>query len=648
MSGLALEEAEVGALVQRWPHREVQIRTLLALLGRPLDTPSRVLVCGPSGTGKTGVVRDVVATCGAQWAYTSCLSCHTPRMLFEHLLQQLEDPASAPQRQGCRAPRRGRGGSSPVVNSSRPLQQVPPCGSLHDFVDRIAAVATATQPEALYLVVDDAHRLAEKRWGQNAVGGGGSSLSSSSGHAGGRLLSALTRLHELTRCANVGLVLLSTSPPAAFQDGTTGVGTSGCVVLTFPAYDTAASLTDVLCAGPPPVGALGSEGDATPALWREFVGKVLHVYGGTCRGIHELRALLAPMWVHYTQPIAGMRAAGQAVHSGILYTRLLHPGARVHGQTAPPKAMHLSLAVPLSAGAIALADQGSTWPIQVGGINDGAGGATVNRLEFDLPSKSKFLLLAAYVAGNTPAAGDTAAFRDAFGGVAPVLSRRSKRARDGAGGDAHEAVVAGGPMVGGAAAAAGGGASSRSRARSGPCSFALERVLAIFQAMVTQHAKDDMDEEDDEAEVDGMDGGGREHGGREEELLGGGAGAADAPAQRLPRVTLGGDGDGAWLDASDEEGAAAGPSTGGAAAQQPRARRLRRVAKRRGGAVFTGALLSDVFQQITSLCEFGLLARVSIDPLEAPRYRCAVTESLALQLAQNARVPLDKYLVQRS
>jgi origin recognition complex subunit 5 len=651
MAGLASEEAELGQLVQRWPHREVQIRTLLALLGRPLDTPSRVLVCGPSGTGKTGVVRDVVAHCGAQWAYASCLSCHTPRMLFEHLLQQLEDPGCAPLRRGSRAPRRGRGGRGVLVDSSPPQQQAPPCASLHDFVDRVAAVAAASQSGALYLVVDDAHRLAEKRWGQHGGGGGGGALSSSSGHAGGRLLSALTRLHELTRCANVGLVLLSTSPPAAFQDGTTGAATSGCLVLTFPAYDTAASLTDVLCAEAPPAGAPGSEGDATPALWREFVGKVLQVYGGTCRGIYELRALLAPMWVHYTQPIAGMRAAGQAVHSGILNTRLLHPGARLHGQQAAPKAMHLSLAVPLSGGAIALADQGSTWPIQAGGVNDGAGGATVNRLEFDLPSKSKFLLLAAYVAGNTPAAGDTAAFRDAFGGVAPVLSRRSKRARDGAGGDAHEAVVAGGPMVGGAAAAAGGGASSRSRARSGPCSFALERVLAIFQAMVTQHAGDDgEDEEDDEAEeeADGMNGR-RERADRheEEEQLGGGGGRADAPALRMPRTTLGGDGDDAWMDASDEEGAAAGPSTG-EAAQQLRARRRRRAARRRGGAVFTGALLSDVFQQITSLCEFGLLARVSVDPLEAPRYRCAVTESLALQLAQNAQVPLNRYLVQRS
>jgi hypothetical protein len=39
---------------------------------------------------------------------------------------------------------------------------------------------------------------------------------------------------------------------------------------------------------------------------------------------------------------------------------------------------------------------------------------------------------------------------------------------------------------------------------------------------------------------------------------------------------------------------------------------------------------------------------VSTDPLEAPRYRCAVTEGLARQLAANASVPLDKYLLQRA
>ena len=68
-----------------------------------------------------------------------------------------------------------------------------------------------------------------------------------------------------------------------------------------------------------------------------------------------------------------------------------------------------------------------------------------------------------------------------------------------------------------------------------------------------------------------------------------------------------------------------------------------------GDAVFAGEgadgnLLSDVMEQITSLCELGLLARTSADPLDAPRFRCAVSAPLARLLAANAGLTLAHYL----
>ena len=668
------QAAREAALLKRWPHRTEQIHHLLALLGRPLDTPCRLLVCGPSGSGKTGVVRDALSHAGAPNAWVSCLSCHSPRLVFDAVLDQLDSDGSAAGTSSAEEHTAGRrmtrssrlsgaaeGGGNEVPGGELDARAVRPCTTLHDFVDRVRAIATRTAPRALYLVLDDAQRLADKKWG-----GPGAAASVPVGSPpGAALLSALTRMHELTRCSNVGLVLLSTAPPTAFRDGGGGAsapGVSACLVLNFPAYDTTNALVDVLCAHAPPPAAPGAgEEGLSPALWREFVSKMLTVYGGTCRGVHELRALLAHVWKHYTAPIAGMRAAGQPIKGAVLYTRLVHPAAPAATSLArgphvvnAVKPLHLSLAVPLSAGAIALADKNPMWPVAVNdsfGIAAGGAGPSSNqhRLEFDLPCKSKFLLLAAYVAANTPAAGDTAAFRDAYGGVAPVGgSRRAKRART-AGDDTHEAVAAGGPRVGGTSAAGAG-------AQQGPCSFALERVLAIFQAMVTQHSAEDGDGEEGGEEEDG--GGAATEEVEDEPLQDAWAGygvpvsladqnapvapqSAAAPRSAVQRVSL-----------DDELGAAGdcpGPSTAPRLpAQQPEQRRRRRRRQRNGGAVFTGVLLSDVFQQITSLCEFGLLARVSTDPLEAPRYRCAVTEGLARQLAANASVPLDKYLLQRA
>jgi Origin recognition complex (ORC) subunit 5 C-terminus len=53
-----------------------------------------------------------------------------------------------------------------------------------------------------------------------------------------------------------------------------------------------------------------------------------------------------------------------------------------------------------------------------------------------------------------------------------------------------------------------------------------------------------------------------------------------------------------------------------------------------------------VLQQISSLCELGLMARTSAESLEAARYRCAVSEPLARLLAANAGVKLETLLPQ--
>jgi origin recognition complex subunit 5 len=639
----------LAAATAAWPGREAQLSSLTALLGRPRDAAACIAVSGPPGSGKTGCVRAALAAAGHRAAYASCLECHAPRLLFETLLAQL-----APARGAASAawhPARGWAGAR-RAKSAPGAPPKPPgagrCASLADFIEALRS-ACPRDGRAVYLVVDEAQRLAERRWGVGgslapgaAAAPGGSGAGSSRAAAGAHeLLCALLRLDELTG-RNIGVVFVSCAPWHAFRDAT---GARDPLPLLFPPYDGEA-LKRALCAAPPPRAAPGAEAaGADAALWRVFVASMMGVFGQSCRSLHELRALLAPLWRRYTKPIPELRAAGRTVEPRALYGMLTQarPAAAAPGAPAAA-ALHASLAVPLSAPALALSAEDGTWPIPASAAL-GAG-----RLDFDLPALSKFILLAAFIAARTPAGADAAAFAD---GTRPRVA--SGGGGGGGGGLLDEAAGAdgdgeprGAKRKRGGGASGGGGAAALAARRAvaaaeaalrGPGVFSLERLLAIFQSVLSRTEEEtaepmpppaqpartpgtaaaaaraalDAEDEDDDDDV------ARARGGTPRRLADGfGSPPGASPRGRASRAAA----------AADRDRDTTRP--------QPRAPP--------GGAVLDGPLLSDVFAQIASLCDLGLLSRASADPIELPRYRCAVTEPLARRLAANAAVPIDQYL----
>jgi origin recognition complex subunit 5 len=681
MSGAALALAApaapptaLAAAAAAWPGREAQLATLGALLGRPRDAAACVSVCGPPGSGKTGCVRAALAAAGHRAAYASCLECHAPRLLFEALLAQLAPPRARGAAAGAAAatptPGRGRAGRTLGVR----------CTTLPDFIEALRAAAPR-DGRATYLVIDEAQRLVEpRRWGAGGGGGGGAAGSASAAGAARAgatagaqdLLGALLRLDELSG-RNYGIVLISCAPWSAFRDGT---GVRDPLPLLFPPYSSAA-LQRVLCAQAPPRAAPGAEaaagGELAP-LWRTFVGSMMGAFGGSCRNLHELRALLAPLWRRYTAPLAELRAAGKPAEPRVLYSLMagaralpapLGGAAQLMPADAPRAVLHPSLAVPLSAGALALAEE-RVWPIPIAG--SGAGGAAAaGKLDFDLPSLSKFLLLAAFLAARTPAGADAVAFADGMdgarggaGGGGGGAGAGDDGAGRAAGGGKRKKGGGGGGAGGAAGAAARHAAALQEAALRGPGVFSLERLLAIFQAILSQ--SDDADAEEDAACGGGA--GGMRRGMRTPQR-------GRRQQQRRGAASPGGSGSGSGIagDVSDDDDGFGGGLDGATTRRlvasspfaSPRATPLGRGGSGEsqllhpskagpfmpGGAIFSGPLLSDVFSQVASLCELGLLSRASVDPLELPRYRCAVAEPLARRLAANAGVQLERYLQQR-
>lgn len=81
---MKLEEA-----LSSYPGRRIQILELLRLLG-PLNSPMLPLfVYGGNSTGKTSIILQTFRHLRRPFVYSSCLTCYSPRILFESIINQL-------------------------------------------------------------------------------------------------------------------------------------------------------------------------------------------------------------------------------------------------------------------------------------------------------------------------------------------------------------------------------------------------------------------------------------------------------------------------------------------------------------------------------------------------------------------------------
>ncbi|KAH9731906.1 Origin of replication complex subunit 5 [Citrus sinensis] len=83
------EPISLDDLLSRFPGRRVQILELLRLLGTLNSSMPPLFVYGSASTGKTSIIIQVFRHLSRPFVYTSCLSCYSPRILFESILNQL-------------------------------------------------------------------------------------------------------------------------------------------------------------------------------------------------------------------------------------------------------------------------------------------------------------------------------------------------------------------------------------------------------------------------------------------------------------------------------------------------------------------------------------------------------------------------------
>jgi origin recognition complex subunit 5 len=255
MAAGAAPAADVKELLcARWPGRREQISQLLGLIGEPHDHAMPMFVHGPPVTGKTSIVRDVLGTLGRPFAYTSLVDSHGPRLLLDALVEEL-----APHLRGV---------------DEKDLR----CDRMADLVSILRRGLPVDNP-AVFVVIDEATRLLDWK---------GADL----------MLPALMKLSELTE-RNVGCVLVATPGWDAFRSA---AGARPPAPVFFDAYSKA-QLQKVLLRERPP--------EADERLYGNFVASILPVYVATCKSLHELRALLQPLWRVYVEPWERARDAAK-------------------------------------------------------------------------------------------------------------------------------------------------------------------------------------------------------------------------------------------------------------------------------------------------------------------------------------------------
>ncbi|GFR51457.1 hypothetical protein Agub_g13866, partial [Astrephomene gubernaculifera] len=184
----------VQEVAQRWPGRESQVAALHSWLSGRIGT--HVIVHGPPGTGKTGVVRHCLEAWGHRFAYMTMPQEYKLRQFFNAVLSQLWGHA------GLKRKREAGFGATAGADS------------WNDFGEQLAVICPPCSPRCSVLVLDNLE------WGAHK-----------------NMLPQLLAAIKWQRASLVVIAITSTAPQDLRFGPSVGVGLPLLRCLHFPAYD---------------------------------------------------------------------------------------------------------------------------------------------------------------------------------------------------------------------------------------------------------------------------------------------------------------------------------------------------------------------------------------------------------------------------
>eukprot|EP01104_Vermistella_antarctica_P015194 TRINITY_DN4925_c0_g1_i1.p1 TRINITY_DN4925_c0_g1~~TRINITY_DN4925_c0_g1_i1.p1 ORF type:complete len:527 (+),score=77.17 TRINITY_DN4925_c0_g1_i1:122-1702(+) len=378
------------SFLTQYPGREDQIVQLCGLFGHPQQHVSPISISGQTATGKTSVVNGLLQALGLPHAFVSCIDCYVPRLLFEHILDQI-----------CDTNLKGRERTA-ACKCMRP----------RDFLAKLTHSDTFCDAQTTtYLVVDGAECLS--RFGE-----------------GTQLLYLFLRLNELTR-KKVTPIFISQCHWRDFSSCNEALAPSPYPV-HFPNYTKEEVLRVISLPGRPRVSLPAKNrpakkrkdkastscrdndksGDTNDdVLFRKFAEIAYDVLSGVTRDFIEIRSHIYRLYPRYASPVE--KGEETRTSSVKLWNRIkpqvddalqslykpvytpddnaMKPDGTATGE--PSNSAAVSPGVKRKASAMS----SSTEP----NAQEQGRASKKAKLLMELPRSSKYLILAAYLASHT-------------------------------------------------------------------------------------------------------------------------------------------------------------------------------------------------------------------------------------------------------
>ncbi|MCD7449164.1 Origin recognition complex subunit 5 [Datura stramonium] len=402
------ESISLDDLISSLPGRRAQINELLRLLG-PLDSPMYpVFVYGGASTGKTSSILQIFKHLKRPFVYCSCITCYSPRILFESVLNQLllhrrneSNRYSSTKR--CERP-------SDFVNH---LQE-----ALRNVVDSLKVRSSSKKSvlgKMVYLVFDNLELARE--WDKASI-----------------ILPFLFKLYDILKMPEVGLIFLSNASPDTYYSDT---GYVEPLPVYFPDY-TEDELRQILM-----------KNQENPKLYSSFLEVVLRPFCRVTRRVDELSNAFSSLYQIYVEPLDDL---------GILPSEDMKRKLFSHLQPHIGPSLNDTFKVEsrLSSEASAKTNKRKGIAKKIGVCESS------DEIDFHMSACAKYLLICAFLASRNPATLDASLF-DSTGG-----SNNRKRKRKSSEKSIERKETAEQELL-----------------LKGPGTFPLERLLAIFQCIVS-------------------------------------------------------------------------------------------------------------------------------------------------------------------
>ncbi|KZV37420.1 origin recognition complex subunit 5 [Dorcoceras hygrometricum] len=369
-----------GELIDSFPGRRSQINELVNHLG-PLNSPMIPLfVYGGPSTGKTNIILQIFRFLNRPFVYASCVSCYSPRLLFESILNQVflhrkhvGNGYSSVKR--CEKPSDFvhllREGLATLIESLK--------GQMRKSSHKKSS--SRVNGNMIYLIFDNLELVRE--WEKSSS-----------------TLSLLFNLYDILKMAEVGVIFVSNASPDMYQSDTG-------YAEPFPVYIPGFTEDDLR--------QIFMRNQANPKLYSSFLDMVLKPFCRITRQVDELATVFSPLFKKYCEPLDDLGAVPNEVTKRKLFSHL-----------QPCISLYLNEASSITSQPLVMTsvNKERTWRK---GITKKFGDESLDEIDFHMSTSAKYLLISAFLASRNPATLDAALF-DSTGG--PDNRKRKRKSSE--------------------------------------------------------------------------------------------------------------------------------------------------------------------------------------------------------------------------